>query len=205
MRLKTIVVAAALAAIAVPAALAGTQAANPMGLLLAKGDMPSGPYQKTQTLRPAQLKPEVLGRTASFGARSAAYKAAQGATCGARYFTTETASGEKQAFSYVCVTKSAADAAALAKAFVTKKGEFLKQPKACGSATTGVARGSGIFRWCPYKAGSSYWSTSFLGIWNSGAVVAVYAHEYPEIEKRPDLKDVLPGLKKLDAKIKAAV
>jgi hypothetical protein len=205
MRLKTTVVAAALAAIAVPAALAGTQAANPMGLLLAKGDMPSGPYQKTETLRPAQLKAEVLGRTASFGARSAAYKAAQGATCAARYFTTETASGEKQAFSYVCVTKSAADAAALTKAFVTKKGEFLKQPKVCGSAATGVARGSGIFRWCPYKAGSSYWSTSFLGIWNSGTVVAVYAHEYPEIEKRPDLNDILPGLKKLDAKIKAAV
>jgi hypothetical protein len=205
MHLKTIVVAAALAFLTVPTALAGAQAANPMGLLLAKGDMPSGPYQKTQTLRPAQLKPEVLGRTASFGAKSAAYKAAKTATCGARYFTTETASGKKQAFSYVCVTKTPADATALAKAFVAKKAEFLKQPKVCGSAATGVARGSGIFRWCPYKAGSSYWSTSFLGIWNSGPVVAVYGHDYPEIEKRPDLKDVLPGLRKLDAKIKAAV
>jgi hypothetical protein len=34
--------------------------------------------------------------------------------------------------------------------------------------------------------------------------VAVYGHEYPELEKRPGLNDVLPGLRKLDARIKAA-
>jgi hypothetical protein len=199
--LRVVTAAAAMAVIAVPAALA---APNPMGMLLAKAEVPSGPYQRTQTLRPAQLKPEVLGRTISYGARSAAYRVAGSSTCAARYFTTDTSSGEKQAFSYVCVTGSPADAKVLAKAFIGKKGDFLKQPKVCQAVSPGLGQSSGIFRWCPYKPGTSYWSTSFLGIWSSGSIVAVYGHEYPEVEKRPGLNDVLPGLRKLDARIDAA-
>jgi hypothetical protein len=198
---RTVVAVAAAALAAVPAVLA---APSPTGLLLGKADVPGAPYQRTQTLRPSQLKPEVLGRTISYGARSAAYRVAGSSSCAARYFTTNTPSGEKQAFSYVCVTGSAADAKVLAKAFVGKKREFLKQPKVCQSVSPGIGQSSGIFRWCPYKAGTSFWSTSFLAIWSSGPVVAVYGHEYPELEKRPGLNDVLPGLRKLDARIKAA-
>jgi hypothetical protein len=202
--LKRVVVVAALAVVAVPTALGASRAANPMGLLLAKADVPSGPYAKTETRRPAQLKPEVLGRTITYGARSAAYRVAGTSTCAARYFSTDTASGEKQAFSYVCVTKSAADAKVLAKAFIGKKGDFIKQPKVCQSVSPGLGQSTGIFRWCPYRPGTSFWATSFLAIWSSGSIVGVYGHEYPEVEKRPELNDVLPGLRKLDARIKAA-
>jgi hypothetical protein len=202
--LKRVVVVGALAVVAVPTAVAAPRATNPMGLLLAKSEVPGAPYARTETRRPAQLKPEVLGRTISYGARSAAYRAATAATCAARYFTTETASGKKQAFSYVCVTRSPADAKELAKAFIGKKKEFVNQPKVCQSVSPGLGQSSGIFRWCPYKAGASFWSTSFLGIWSSGSIVAVYGHDYPEVQKRPALKDVLPGLRKLNARIKAA-
>ena len=202
--LKRVVVVAAVAVVAVPTALGAPQATNPMGLLLAKADVPSGPYAKTETRRPTQVKPEVLGRTISYGARSPAYRVANASTCAARFFSTDTASGEKQAFSYACVTKSPADAKVLAKAFIGKKGDFLKQPKVCQSVSPGLGQSSGIFRWCPYKPGGSFWATSFLAIWSSGSIVAVYGHEYPEVEKRPGLNDVLPGLRKLDARIKAA-
>jgi hypothetical protein len=202
---KLVVVVAAVTAAAAPTALAASGATpNPMGMLLAKSEVPGAPYDRTQTLRPAQLKPEVLGRTISFGARSAAYRAAAGSTCAARYFTTDTASGKKQAFSYVCVTGSAADAKALAKAFIAKRKEFLRQPAQCQAVSPGLGQSSGIFRWCPYKPGGSFWATSFLGIWSSGKVVALYGHEYPELEKRPGLNDVLPGLRRLNTRIKAA-
>lgn len=203
--LKRVVVVAAVAAVAVPAAFGGSRATpNPLGMLLAKGDVPSGPYARTQTFRPAQLKPEVLGRTISYGARSAAYRVAGTSSCAARYFTTDTASGEKQAFSYVCVTRSAADAKVLAKAFIGKRKEFLNQPKVCQNVSPGLGQSSGIFRWCPYKRGTSFWATSFLAIWSSGSIVALYGHEYPEVAKRPGLNAILPGLRKLNARVQAA-
>jgi hypothetical protein len=203
--LRYVVVVAAVAAIAAPAALAGARAANPLGLLLAKGDVPGRPYAETDTLRPAQAKADVLGRTVGYGANSPAYKVAGKSSCAARFFTTQTAVGQKQAFSYVCVTPSTADAKVLAKALIGKRKDFVKQPgSGCQGVSPGLGQSSGMFRWCPYKPRTSFWSTSFIGIWSDGKIVAVYGHEYPELEKRPDLNDVLPGLRKLSAKVKAA-
>jgi hypothetical protein len=195
------VVAVAVVAVVAPAALAATGAADPMRMLLVASEAPGGPYDETETLRAARLKPQVVGLA---GASRSAAKAASSSKCAARYFSTDTASGEKQVFSYVCVTGSAADAKVLAQAFIKKRGEFLIQPASCQNQSPSLGQSAGLFRWCPYKANSRIWTTTYLGIWSYRNVVALYGYEYPLIENRPSLQQVLPGLNRLSARVKAA-
>lgn len=196
------VVAVAVVAVAVPTALAGTRAAaDPMRMLLTRADVPTAPYDESRTLGRARVRGELLALTVRSGA--AARRVAGSSRCAARYFTTDTASGEKQAFSYVCVTGSDADAKVLARVLMAKRKEFLSQPATCQLQSPRLGQSAGLFRWCPYKPNSRFWSTSYLGIWSYQNVVAVYGYEYPLITNRPSLQVVVRGLTRLSARVKA--
>ena len=200
--LRKAIVVAVVAVAAVPTAFAAS--ADPTKMLLAQKDVPGAPYERTETYGQARLRAQLLGLTIGSGANSPASRVARAARCAARYFETDTASGKKQAFSYVCVTGSAADSKVLARALIGKKKEFVRQPARCQAVTPSLGQSSGVFRWCPYNPNSTIWTTSFLGIWSYKTIVAVYGYEYPLISKRPSLQQVLPGLTRLSTRIKAA-